>query len=331
MPEKTITSKDTKAVILKEYEKALTTIKELKSQQFNPTEIKKKEAEGEAITHTEEMEWDLQTVFARMRRTIDDDLRHMQATLEVEKEELEKVKTARDAIKTELETLYGISVEAQTFAALVESQRQMKEAFELETREHQERMEEEKQAHETGIADSKISYEKERKQRESEWEYSFDRECQQRRDLLDDELAAKRKEWADYLEQQNKLLGERRDSVAGQEAEVAELKDQVANFPARLEAAAADALKKAETSQAIKEAAIKRNYEADMQVEKHKATTLSEALEKCEIKVAALETKLESAYEKIQGVATKALDAQGNANTIAEVQRATASASSGKK
>jgi hypothetical protein len=101
-------------------------------------------------------------------------------------------------------------------------------------------------------------------------------------------------------------------------------------FPARLETAKEEAKKKAQQSYAFEVNAIKRNHEADIKVLQHETQSLAKARDDLVEKVKDLENKLEAAYEKIQGVASKALESQGNARTTEEIQRAVASTTTGK-
>ena len=333
MPEKTVTLKDTKSTIMSAYEGALATIKAMKAQQFNPVEIKNKEANEEAITHVESMgvDWDLGTLFTQMRKGIDHHMRDMQVSLESEKEELDKVRRAKAALTEELQDLYGIAAEAQALAALVEAQKIKEEEFRALERERKLELESELAEHREGMTQERAVWDEERDKRAQEWDYSFQRTCKQRTDALEDELSSTKKKWLAEVEDKEKKLTEREESVAKQEDEIEELKAEVASFPAQLEEAEATARKKASQSYDIEVSALKRNHEADVKVIKHEADTLRGTKEGLESKVFDLEAKLEAAYDKIQGVASKALDAQGNALTTSEVQKAVAAATHSKK
>lgn len=325
-----VSMKDTKKTILNAYEDALDEINELKSQQFNPVELRDQELNDEAVGHVDTMSWDLNTVFGTMRKSIDTNLRSMQMDLEHEKEELDKVRRAKDAINAELSALYGISAQAQSLAALVQAQKTKKEEHDTYIRAQREALDADITAHEETLTNEKLVWVEEKKKKEQEWEYNFKRECKRQADEFNDSLIASRKEWLDELEKQNKDLAERREEVAKQEKEVLDLKEQVAKFPERLAEAEVEAKKKAKQAYDFETQALKRNYEADIKVLTHEVNTLTKARDDLSEKVANLEAKLEGAYGNIQNVASKALEAQGNATIVAEVQRAAASASAGK-
>lgn len=325
-----VSMKDTKKTILNAYEDALDELNALKSQQFNPAELRDQELDDDAKGHVDEMNWDLDSVFAVMRRSIDTNLRSMQSDLEKEKEELDKVRRAKDAINAELSALYGISAQAQSLAALVQAQKTKKEEHDEYIREQREALEADIRVHQETMADEKLAWAEEKKKKEAEWDYNFKRQCKQKVDEVNDSLVASKKQWLDELEKENKALAERREEVAKQEKEIADLKEQVAAFPEKLATAEAAAKDKARQSFKFESDAIKRNYEADIKVLTHEAHTLKLARDDLAKQVASLETKLEGAYGSIQGVASKALEAQGNATIVAEVQRAAAAGAASK-
>lgn len=332
MTDQEVTMRDTKATILAAYEDALERIEQLEAQQFDPDAIKAKEADQTALEVVENRDWQLGQVFVAVREKIDDNLRHMQSSLEKEREDLEHVRRAKAALQRELKDLYGISAQAQSFAALLKAQQERSDAFETKMREAQERLRQEAQEAKEAIAEAEQQAEIDRARKKTEWDYNFTRECQAKTDKVNDDLQAKIREHNTLIEAEYKALKERTEAIEKTEAEIQTLRDRVAGIPAEIEAMIADTKKGLATSHAIEVSALKRNHEADLKIVQHEAATLRDAFDTANAKIEVLEEKLESAYEKIQGVATAALDAQGNARTTAEVQRAVqSSAPSGKR
>jgi hypothetical protein len=326
----TVNMKHTKQEIMKAYMAQLAKNNELEAQRFDPAKIKKAEARKAAITHVEEREWDISTAFAAVQKTISNNLRSIQERLEGEKEELDRVVQAKEAHIAELDELYGITKEAQTLAALIEVQKQRKEAFEEELAQRRAQMAEDMQDHKEAISLEREEWAKEKAEKEQDWEYEFTRECKRREDEFADSLEEREKAWLLKLEAENKQFEIREEALEKAEAEVANLRKQVESFPEQLEAAREEAKQKAKQSHEYEVRALKTNHDSDIKVMNHEVVTLREAKKAGEAKIAELETKLEAAYERIQGVASKALDAQGNANTTAQVQQAVASATQGK-
>lgn len=324
--------RDTKSTILAAYEQALETIEELQSQQFDPAAIKQKEADETALMVVDDMDWSLGNVFVQIRQKIDDNLREMQGNLEKEKEELDQVRKAKAALQRELKDLYGISAQAQSFAALLKAQQERSDAFELKMAEQKQRLIDEAAEHRTTIHDAANKALVEREQQAAEWQYTFERECQAKTDRVNDDLAAKMKEHNELIESEYKTLEERKQAIRKQEDEIEALRDRVAGIPAEIEAAVTDAKKKLGQSHGIEINALKRNHEADSKILAHEVKVLMEANTGLKAQVSSLEDKLEKAYEKIQGVAAQALEASGNARTTAEVQKAVqSSAPTGKR
>lgn len=326
----TITLKDTKSTIFKAYEEALGTIKELKSKQFNPTKVKAQESDKKAIAKVEKMDWDLPTAFANLRNVIEGNLRSIEGALEQEKREIESVAQARVAMVTELNDLYGISAEAESLAALVEAKKRLSDKVDEELAKKREDTDAHIQEELERVRDEAVAWDEEKARRREVWEYDFERECKRREDNFNDTLGDKGKEWRLKLDAMEKALNEREEALAKQEDEFVKLRALVDSFPQELEDAKEEARSKAKQACNFEVVNIKKSYDADMKVMENQVDTLQAAKNSLEEKVSALESKLENAYEKIQGVASKALEAQGSALTTAEVQKAVAAATSGK-
>jgi chromosome segregation ATPase len=327
-----LTMRDTKATILAEYEHALETIETLKSQQFSPGEIKAREADEIALMATDEMDWSLGNVFVAIREKIDSNLREMQSNLEKEKEDLNQVRRAKAALQRELKDLYGISAQAHSFAALVESQQKRTAEFEEKMAEQQQRIQTEYDEHRKAAILADAAAKDDRQRQEEEWTYKFQRECQAKTDHVNDDLASKLKEHNALIEAEYKKLGERTEAVKKQETEIQELRERVARIPEEIEAALDESRKKMATTHAIEVNALKRNHTADSKILEHEVAALKETNKSLSEMVGTLEDKLERAYDKIQSVATQALEASGNARTTAEVQKAVANTpTSGKR
>lgn len=333
MPETKVTLKDTKAKIMAAYEKTLADLNAAKSQQFNPAELKDREISREAVERVEELEidWDLPTAFAQMRKGIDTNLRGIQDTLEREKRDLDTLRVAKEAITAELKELYDISAEAQSFAALVEAKKKYEEEHAEVLLSRVKDLEARITAHEEAMKSEREEWEEERQKRTQEWEYEFKRRSKQQEDELADTLAATRKKWLTETEIWEKTMSEREEAIAKQEEEISGLRMRVSSFPEQLEKTEAEAKKKAAQSYAIEVSHLKKSHEADSKILEHEVGALKETNRILSVKLEEAGNKLEAAYERIQGVASKALDAQGNINTTAEVQKAVAAATQGKR
>ena len=330
--EPAVTARDTKATILREYERALEQINELESQRFDPTKIKEREANATAIAKAKSPDpTDLDTQFVTLRRTVDSSLREIQETLDNKREQIEQFTRAEAALQAELKQLYGINAEAQSLAALVEAQKIRKTEFEERLAESREQRAQETKEHALFLQAERAEFDERQKRQQEDWDYKFHRECQAKTNKVNDDLQAKIREHNMLIEAEYKTLEARKEAVAKQESELEDLRTWFGESTAKLEEAETTGRKKALQSAAIETAALKRNHEADVRVLQHEADTLKNANSQLASQVVALEGKLEAAYEKIQAIAAKALDSQGNVLAMSEVQRAVAATSSSKK
>lgn len=327
-----VTSRDTKAVILDEYHRALERIDELESQRFDPAQVKEKEIKAKAVAKaTDPEQTDLDTQFVRIRRGVDDSLRYLQNTLEERRTEVDQLNTAKTALAEELEQLYGIQAQAQSFAALVEAQKERQAAFDEAIQEAREQRALETKEHALTLETERKEFDARQKRMEDEWEYGFTRHKRELNDQAADEIEKMQKDWRNRVEMEEKTLATRREEIEKQEKELEDLRTWFAEAPAKLDEAEARGQKKAAQSAAIEISALKRNHEADIRVLQHEVNTVQTNNAQLADTVDSLEKKLEAAYGKIEAVASKALDSQGNVLAMSEVQRAVAAASSSKK
>lgn len=330
--EATVTARDTKATILDEYHRALDRINELESQRFDPAKVKEKEANTQAIAQvTNQKTDDLNASFLNLRRTINDSLHATQSMMDAKREEIEQFTRAKTALETELEQLYGITAEAQSLAALIEAQKIRKAEFEIQMAEAREQRAKEHQEHALALEAERDEIDARHKRLQEEWDYDFKRQSQAKTDKVNDDLQAKMKEHNGLIEAEYKQLEARKEELEKHEKELEDLRAWFAEAPAKLEEAEATGRKKAAQGHQIELAAIKRNHEADIRVLQHENEHIKATNAQLLSQVVALETKLEAAYEKIQAVAAKALDSQGNVLAMSEVQRAVAATAHSKK
>ena len=193
-------------------------------------------------------------------------------------EEVSKFKGIQKAIEikeNELKEVYDIEKTAATLAALIESQNQKRNEFEIEMATRKEEMskeiqsvrsawEKEKKAHEVKVREREVEEVKNRKRENEEYQYSFKREQQLAKDKFEDEKAKLKNEIQDQKEQMEKELTEREKTIAGSEDELNELRKSAGVFPKEMETAISKAIK--ETTETIrleaknKEELLKREF-----------------------------------------------------------------------
>jgi len=333
-----ISSRSTKQQILAAYEAQQKKVAALEAAQLNPTKLKQKKAAAQVNERVKGLNLEgvtksIQTTKSRTAGVLDT----IQEELVSQLMQFEDMGEALRLREAELQELYGIERQAESLAALIETQNSLKaqyaeedaarrESFQNEMDKKRAAWEEEKSEHarQTQIL---LTREQEDRQREMEtWKYNHARDERVRLDKLEDALNAKRKAFNTQMEDEQKQLKLREEEVTRREENHEDLELQVQDLTARLEteveSAREEASKRAKTSFGIEVNALKRGHEADMKVAEGQIATLQADNQRLASQVANLEQNITQAYAKIQETANKALDAQGNRNTVEQVQNA---------
>ena len=254
-------------------------------------------------------------------------------------EEVNKFRAIQSAIslkEKELQELYEIEKSAVTLAALIESQNQKRQAFEIEMAEKKEALsqeieslraqrEQEKREYEEEIKERDMTEKKRREREKDDYEYSFKREQKLTKDKFEDEKGKLEKEVHIKKEQMESELREREKVIAEREDELNELKKRVSGFPKEMETAIA---------KAVKETTEKLNLEAKNREELQKKefigernvfTTRIESLEKIvkeqNEQLAKLSQQLEKAYQQVQEIAVKTIEGSSTVKSFANLQQ----------
>jgi len=249
---------------------------------------------------------------------------------ESERERYRKLCEAVTDKKKELETIYDVESAAGDLMALLETHRQRKEDFDATmdrrkeelAHERTETLAELEQARteiERANEERRKELDKARKRDKEEYEYALKRERQQRKNELEDEMAQlqqeidqRRQAFAQESATRQAELDQRERVVAEREQHVDELQRQVDAFPATLEGKVAAAVKEAT-------ARVRGEYEHKLALQSEQfegqKNVLAGRIEGLEQLVASLREQVESlsrqqeqAYEKVQDIATRAVD-----------------------
>ncbi|HSB05169.1 MAG TPA: hypothetical protein VLK23_08220 [Thermodesulfobacteriota bacterium] len=254
-------------------------------------------------------------------------------------EEISRYKTIQNAValkEKELQELYEIEKSAMTLAALIESQNQKRQVFESEMAAKKEalsqeieslRAESEKERNEyEAMVKERDAAEKKRREREKEeYDYGFKREQKLAKDKFEDEKAKLEKEIHLKKEQMESELKIREKAIAEQEAELNELRKKITAFPKEMEATVSKAVK--ETTERLTADAKNRDelQKKEFLGEKNVLTTRIESLEKTvkeqSERIVKLNQQLEKAYQQVQDIAFKTIEAASNAKSLASLQQ----------
>ncbi len=254
-------------------------------------------------------------------------------------EEVNKFRAIQSAItlkEKELQELYEIEKSAVTLAALIESQNQKRQAFEIEMAEKKEALSQEIEALRAEREKEKNDYEGETKERDmaekkrrdrekEEYEYSFKREQKLTKDKFEDEKAKLEKEILIKKGQMESELKGREKAIAEKEEELNELKKKVAAFPKEMETAIAKAVKETIEKLTLEAKNREELQKKEFVGEKNVFTTRVESLEKAvkeqSEQITKLTQQLEKAYQQVQEIAVKTIEGSSTVKSFANLQQ----------
>jgi hypothetical protein len=175
------------------------------------------------------------------------------------------------------------------------------------------------------IKERDIAEKKRRDREKEEYDYAFKREPKLAKDKFEDEKANLEKDIQVKKEQMEGELKVQEKAVAGQEAELNELRKKVAALPKEMEAAVGNAVN--ETAERINLEAKNREelLKKDSGGEKNVLTTRIESLEKTvkeqSERIVKLNQQLEKAYQQVQDIAVKTIEGTSNIKSFANLQQ----------
>jgi hypothetical protein len=254
-------------------------------------------------------------------------------------EEINKFKAVQSAIvlkEKELQELYEIEKAAVTLAALIETQNQRREAFELEMGEKKEALNQEIETLRAEREKEKKEYEEETKERDSlekkkrerekeDYDYSFKREQKLTKDKFEDEKAKLEKEVHLKKEQMEAELGLREKTLADREEELNDLRKKVGAFPKEMEIAVTRVIKDTTEKLGLEARNREELQKKEFMGEKNVLTTRIESLEKTvkeqSEQISRLSQQLEKAYQQVQDIAVKTIEGSSGGKSLAALQQ----------
>jgi len=254
-------------------------------------------------------------------------------------EEVNKFRAIQSAIalkEKELQELYEIERSAVALAALIESQNQKRQAFELEMAEKKEALSQEIEALRAQREQEKKDYEEEIKERDTaekkkrdrdkeEYEYSFKREQKLTKDKFEDEKAKLEKEIQIKKEQMQSELKEREKVIAEKEEELNELRKKANAFPKELETAVAKAIKETTDRLSLeaknREELVKKEFIGERNVLTTRIESLEKIVKEQSEQIAKFSQQLEKAYQQVQDIAVKTIEGSSTIKSFANLQQ----------
>jgi hypothetical protein len=336
-PPKKLSEKNTKQEMLEAYQTLVRQLEEKRAAELKPEKrLQEKQAE-EAVTVATGLAPDgVERALGNLKADIGKNLAEIADRMAAEVSRFKAVQKAVESKERELQELYGIEKAAATLAALIEAQNEKRRDFEIELGRQKEELTRE-------IETTRAEWEKERKGRENElrerdalekkgrerdkeeFAYLFKREQQVVRDKLNDEKAGVEKEILAKRESLTKELAEREKAVAAQEKELTELRQKTAGFAKELESAAGKAVKEVTDRLQLeaknREELLRKEFEGQRNVSVARIEALEKMVKDLTDQNGKLSKQLETAYQKVQDIAEKAIEGSSQAKSLADLQK----------
>lgn len=337
---KQISRTSTKQEMLEAYNNLLKQLQEKGKEDLKPQEEieKKKTKEITAIADSLSAEGVVKEV-GTLKLEIGKTLTQITDKLEEEVNKYRKVKDAIAVKESELAEIYGIEKEAQSLAALIESQFRKRSEFELEMKQQKENLnreietsraewEQEQKLHDIVVKERDTEETKRRQREKEDYAYNSKREQFLEKDKFEDEKRKQEKALQLTKEQVEQQLAKRAEEIKNREEELNQLRRKAEGFPKEIEAAVNKTLKEAtERMQAEarnKEEFLKKSFEGERNVLATKIDSLEKLSKEQKEQIAKLAQQIENAYQKMQEMAVKAVSGVSDLKALVTAQPFTA-------
>ncbi len=334
---KKMTLTNTKKEMLDTYNELIKLYREQEQHQLKPQKISEEKTKKETIEKVRGISTEVVSKgINNLKVDINNVLSNLEENLEKEVKKYEEIQKAIKVKEEELKEIFEIEGNAYSLAALIESQNIKKQEFENDLEHKKETIlkeidnlrnewEREKKTHETQIRERDEREKKESAREKEEYEYIFNRNKKIAKDKLNDELSVKENEFSEKVQQKTNELNEREREIKTRESEYLSMKEKVDKFQAELDAAIKKSIET--TTQKLtaeakgKQDLLTKEFEGEKNVLKTKIESLTKIASEQEKKISELTKKLDEAYQKVQGVAVKAIEGSSNSKAFDELQK----------
>ena len=240
--------------------------------------------------------------------------------------EFKKLNNTRQAIEIEqknLEEIHDIRAEADSLAALLQAQKEKKQAFEADIAQQRETFNDEmlekklawkKEQDEVSRAQKEREEElkKARKREEEEYAYSLQLERKKDQDSYAEQKAAQEKALTEQKRVLEQQWSEREAALAARERELTELRQRVESFPQELAKAVADTEKtvteRLEFKYSYEAQMLAKETEGEQKLSQQTITSLQAKIKEQEEQIRQLTQKANEAGLQVQSIAIKAIE-----------------------
>ena len=236
---------------------------------------------------------------------------------------LAALRAAVELERQELERLHKLDVASAALDVMVQDYAKQKEQLEAEIALQRSVWEDNVQASERERKEQEETQKKQRQRDIDEYEYKKNLERKRAQDKYDEETRQQEKKDKDRQEILDKSWAQREAALSEQEAELARLRKETAEFPARLqretEQAAARAATEWQQQSGHQALLVKKEAESDRRIAEMQIKSLEDLVARQNAQIADLQKQMDEAKRQVQEIAVRAIEGASGSKTLAHV------------
>ena len=330
-PSKKLSTTNTKQEMLDAYTDLLTQMEEKRETSATPEQKVAERVVNEAVSVADTLTTDgIIREISTLKGEVGKVLTTLSDRLEQESTRYEAVKRAIAEKEKELTEIYEIQKAASSLSALIEAQSIKKEEYESDMAERKETLtreieeikaqwQTEKAQRAAELKELEATEAKKRIREKDDFEYNLQRDRLSAKDAFEkektgfaEEKERLEREIALRREQTDREFGEREQSIARQEQELADLRARVAACPKELETTVAREVKlaidKVQTEAKFRLELLQKQFEGERNVLESKIISLEALVKDQAARISNLGEQVEKSYVQVQAIAVKAVE-----------------------
>lgn len=326
-----VTPSSTKKELLDAYSQATRMLKEKREAEMKPEQrIEEKQVRAAVETADALTTDEIGRRISDLRSEVGTVLVQLSEKLEEEARKYAQLKKAVAAREEELQEICDIEKNAVSLSALIEVQQAKRQQFDADMAEQKEKLrseiesardewQEEKVTHDLEAKERDTAEKKRRERETEEYRYGFEREKQLAREQfeyeknkMELEIATRKEALEKELAERERAVVAREKALAEAEAELIQLRAQVAAFPKERDETVAKAVQG--TSERLKsdaknsEELLRREFNGEKNVLLSKIESLQQSVKEQAQQIAKISGQLEKSYGQVQDIAIKAIE-----------------------
>ena len=317
-----ISTKNTKAEILKAYEQLLKKLENEKKEQ--PKQMQQEKQQNDVLSKMKNASTkNIVASIHGLKGTLNNSLEELEISLTNEYKKLEEIQLAISIEKQNLEDLYSLSATTDSLAAMLLTQEKAKEDFEQEMKTKKEALELEISQLKEQIATTKANHSSEekeynehltktRKREEEEYQYTLKTTRQKEADVYAEKRIKLEKELAEKTQAFEQEIAQRESTLKAAENELQELRKTSEKFPAELEKALKEK-EKTITEQltnrfVFEKELLSKQTEGELNLKNQTIESLREKITEMQLQIKELTEKANKAENNVKDIAVKAIE-----------------------